>query len=210
MDDSEDHYNEMMNEEAVDDLCPMTDSSPADNVVNVNSRSSTRQQMVTGEMTVRTMKNNNYSSNINGGFADRLVIHSYIDPRPVVVDQINQSMIDSRPVVVDGKHARQASRAVQGQTHKTKGKGSVTDLTDVKVKSVKHYHYLKPEATMDSITLLKRKAETMSTIISSLEELDDVENAMIYKRKHLQINILILKELDKQDAKVNQSQQLNS
>ena len=66
----------MMNEEAVDDLCPMTDSSPADNVVNVNSRSSTRQQMVTGEMTVRTMKNNNYSSNINGGFADRLVIHS--------------------------------------------------------------------------------------------------------------------------------------
>ena len=73
-----------------------------------------------------------------------------------------------------------------------------------------HYHYLKPEATMDSITLLKRKAETMSTIISSLEELDDVENAMIYKRKHLQINILILKELDKQDAKVNQSQQLNS
>ena len=166
--------------------------------------------MVTGEMTVRTMKNNNYSSNINGGFADRLVIHSYIDPRPVVVDQINQSMIDSRPVVVDGKHARQASRAVQGQTHKTKGKGSVTDLTDEKVKSVKHYHYLKPEATMDSITLLKRKAETMSTIISSLEELDDVENAMIYKRKHLQINILILKELDKQDAKVNQSQQLNS
>ena len=57
---------------------------------------------------------------------------------------------------------------------------------------------------MDSITLLKRKAETISSIISSFEELDDVENAMIYKRKHLQINILILKELDKQDEKVNQ------
>ena len=108
------------------------------------------------------------------------------------------------------KHAKQASRAVQGQTHKTKGEGSVIDLTDEKVKSVKHYHYLKPEATMDSITLLKRKAETISSIISSFEELDDVENAMIYKRKHLQINILILKELDKQDEKVNQSIQLNS
>ena len=148
VDDNEDHNNEMMNEEAVDDLCnPMTDSSPADNVVNVNcerrSRSSTpvsMQQMVTGEMTVGTMNNNNYS--------DRVVIHSYIDPRPVVVDRINQSMIDSRPVVVDRKHARQASRYVQGQTHKTRGKGSVIDLKDEKVKSVKHYHYLKPEATI--------------------------------------------------------------
>ena len=40
VDDYEDHHNEMMNEEwlggAVDDLCyPMTDLSPADNVVNV-------------------------------------------------------------------------------------------------------------------------------------------------------------------------------
>lgn len=59
------------------------------------------------------------------------------------------------------KHARQASTAVQGQTHKTRGKGSVIDLTNEKVKSVKHYHYLKLEATMDSITLLKRKAETI-------------------------------------------------
>jgi hypothetical protein len=63
---------------------PMTDSSPADNVVNdycerssrINntSRSSTpvsMQQMVTGEMTVGTMNNNNYSSN-------RVVIQSYI------------------------------------------------------------------------------------------------------------------------------------
>jgi len=76
--DYEDHYNEMMKEEwlgdAVDDLCNlMTDSSPADNVVNVyssrnnnTSRSSkpvSTQQMVTGEMTVGTMNNNNYSSN---------------------------------------------------------------------------------------------------------------------------------------------------
>jgi len=68
--DYEDHYNEMMKEEwlgdAVDDLCnPMTDSSPADNVVNVYCERSSRnnntsrsskpvstQQMVTGEMTV--------------------------------------------------------------------------------------------------------------------------------------------------------------
>jgi hypothetical protein len=91
-DDCEDHYNEMMNEDwigdAIDDLCnPMTDSSP---LVSM-------QQMVTGQITVETMNNNNYSSN-------RVVI---IDQRPVVVDQINvdtvvnQSMIDSRTVVVD-------------------------------------------------------------------------------------------------------------
>lgn len=108
------------------------------------------------------------------------------------------------------KHAKQASRAVQGLTHKTRGNGSVIDLTDEKVKSVKHYHYLKPEATMDSITLLKRKAETMTSIISSFEELGDIENSTLYKKKHLEINILMLKELDKQDAKVNQSQHLNS
>ena len=63
---------------------------------------------------------------------------------------------------------------------------------------------------MDSITLLKRKAETMTSIISSFEELGDIENSTLYKKKHLEINILMLKELDKQDAKVNQSQQLNS
>ena len=69
----------MINEEwfrdAVDDLCnPMADSSPADNVVNVycerssrnnnTSRSSTpvsMQQMVTCQMTVGTMNNNNSS-----------------------------------------------------------------------------------------------------------------------------------------------------
>ena len=83
------------------------------NVVNVycdrssrnenTSRSSTpvsMQQMVTGQMTVETMDNNNTSSN-------RVVIQSSIDQRPVVVDQINvdtvvnQSLIDSRPLVVD-------------------------------------------------------------------------------------------------------------
>ena len=83
------------------------------NVVNVfcdrnsrnenTSRSSTpvsMQQMVTGQMTVETMDNNNTSSN-------RVVIQSSIDQRPVVVDQINvntvvnQSMIDSRPLVLD-------------------------------------------------------------------------------------------------------------
>ena len=54
----------------------MTDSSPADNIVNVYCERSSRnnntsrsskpvsmQQMVTGEMTVGTMNNNNYSSN---------------------------------------------------------------------------------------------------------------------------------------------------
>jgi len=123
------------------------------------------------------------------------------------IDPDNLALTQSKVV---RNHARQVSRAVQGQTHKTKGKGSVIDLTDEKVKSVKHYHYLKPEATMDSITLLKRKAETISSIISRFEELNDVENAMIYKRKHLKINILILKELDKQDEKINPSMHLNS
>jgi len=53
------------------------------------------------------MNHNNYASNFNVGFADTVVIHSYIDPRPAVVDQINvdtvvnDSMINSRPVVVD-------------------------------------------------------------------------------------------------------------
>ncbi len=103
------------------------------------------------------------------------------------------------------KHARQASRLAQGQTHKTRGNGSIIDLTDEKVKSVKHYHYIKPEASMDAITILKRKAETMATIISSLDELGDVETSLIYKRQHLQVNILILKELNEQEAKVVQS-----
>ena len=109
MDDCEDNYKEMMNEEwlsnAIYDLCnPLTDSSPVDNVVNVYcERSSTpvsMQQMVTGKMTVETMNNNNSSSN-------RVVIQSSIDQRPVVVDQnnvdtvVNQSLIDSRPLVVD-------------------------------------------------------------------------------------------------------------
>jgi len=40
------------------------------------------QQMVTGEITVKTMNHNNYASKFNVGFADRVVIHSYIDPLP--------------------------------------------------------------------------------------------------------------------------------
>jgi hypothetical protein len=45
--------------------------------------------------------NNNYVSSINVGFADRVVIHSYIDQRPVVVDQIN---VDKGIVVGFGFH----------------------------------------------------------------------------------------------------------
>jgi hypothetical protein len=108
--------------DAIDDLYnPMTDSSPAD------IESSTPvciQHMVTGEMTVGTIINNNYASNsgrsnksqtpndprsivVDQINVDTVVNHSIIDSRPIVVDQINvdavinHSIIDSRPVEVD-------------------------------------------------------------------------------------------------------------
>ena len=87
------------------------DNELQNNVVNVycerssrNDRSSTHvsmQQMVTGEMTVGTINNFNYASNINVGFADTVVIHSMIDSRPVVIDQINVGSSDT--VVIESE-----------------------------------------------------------------------------------------------------------
>ena len=42
---------------------PTKDNNHRRNIVNVNGTPVSKQQMVTGQMTVRTMNNNNYSSN---------------------------------------------------------------------------------------------------------------------------------------------------
>lgn len=81
------------------------------------------------------------------------------------------------------KHARAAGRVVHGQLHKTKGDGQVIDLTDVKVKSVKHYHYLKPESTMDASAHLKRKLDAIEKIISNLDP-DEYPNLQSYLDHH--------------------------
>jgi len=59
------------------------------------------------------------------------------------------------------------AKETQDNIHKTKGNGSVIDLTDNKVKSVKHYHYLKPEANASSH--LKRKLDAIKELMTSLD-----------------------------------------
>ena len=70
--------------DAINDLCnPMTDSSPADNVVNIYCD--------------RTSRNENTSRNSTS--VDTVVNPSMIDSRPVVVDEINVGSSDT--VVID-------------------------------------------------------------------------------------------------------------
>ena len=106
------------------------------------------------------------------------------------------------------KHAREVSRAAQvnsnkaANTHKTKGDGSIVDLTDPKVKSVKHYHYLKPEPNMDPSNHLKRKFDAINSIIDGLNRTRDTLLIEEYEKKKLQISMAILKELEKKDAAI--------
>jgi hypothetical protein len=99
------------------------------------------------------------------------------------------------------KAARLASRTAVGQTHKTKGLSAVVDLTDVQVKSVKHYHYIKPEANMDVTSHLKRKLDIISSTISILEKRGDTLKLQEYEDKQLAVSELMLKELEKLDPR---------
>jgi len=96
------------------------------------------------------------------------------------------------------------AKETQDNIHKTKGNGSVIDLTDNKVKSIKHYHYLKPEANVDASSHLKRKLDAIKELMTSLDcnDEDDLELYQANKRKCKEINIKIIEELEKQDAKI--------
>ena len=69
---------------------------------------------------------------------------------PTMVPRVEQNNVVLTQAKAVRKHARAVARETQG-LHTTKGLQSdrnVVDLTDDKVRSVKHYHYIKPEATM--------------------------------------------------------------
>jgi len=95
------------------------------------------------------------------------------------------------------------AKDVQANSHKTKGDGGVIDLTDIKVKSVKHFHYMKTEANMDASSHLKRKLEAVEKLMTTLDcdDEDDLEVYTASKKKCKEISILIVEELEKQDAK---------
>ena len=114
-----------------------------------------------------------------------------IDPNSLVLTQAKSLK----------KHAKAVAREAQGLDHKTKGAGSLVDLTDAKVKSVKHYHYIKPTATLDASSHLKRKMELIEKVISTLDP-DYVEEIKEYKKKLSNVVKEALFELEKDDEKI--------
>lgn len=87
-----------------------------------------------------------------------------INTLPTTVPRVEESNIVLTQAKAVRKHARAVAREAQGLIHTTKGlqaNHNVVDLTDTKVKSVKRYHYIKPEATMDACSHLKRKQQAI-------------------------------------------------
>jgi len=82
------------------------------------------------------------------------------------------------------------AKETQDNIHKTKGNGSVIDLTDNKVKSVKHYHYLKAEADVDASSHLKRKLEAVKELMTSLD-CNDEDDLKLYQANKKKARILI-------------------
>lgn len=99
------------------------------------------------------------------------------------------------------KAARLATRTASGQTHKTKGLSAVVDLTGTKVKSIKHYHYIKAEANMDVTSHYKRKLDIITSTMSILERRGDMVKLQEYEDKQLAVSELMLKELEKLDPR---------
>jgi len=85
------------------------------------------------------------------------------------------------------------AKEVQANSYKTKGDGGVIDLTDSKVKSVKHYHYMKTEANMDASSHLKIKLEAVEKLMTTLDcdDQDDLEVFLASKKKCKEISMLI-------------------
>ena len=67
---------------------------------------------------------------------------------------------------------------------------------------LKDYHYIKPEANMDPSAHLKRKLDAINNILGSLDETEDYLQVRHFKKKQLDVSILILDELEKLDATV--------
>lgn len=119
---------------------------------------------------------------------------------PTMVPRLDPNNIVFTQAKSVRKHARATGRLVQGLQHKTKGDGQVIDLTDVNVKSVKHYHYLKPDCTMDASAHLKRKLDAIDKIISHLDPVEDYLELKQFKKKQADVSKDILMELEKLDA----------
>lgn len=121
---------------------------------------------------------------------------------PTMVPRVDPSNLVLTQNKAVRKAARLATRTALGQTHKTKGLSAVVDLTGAKVKSIKHYHYIKPEANMDVTSHLKRKLDIISSTMLILERRGDYLKLQEYEDKQLAISELMLKELDKLDPRI--------
>ena len=123
---------------------------------------------------------------------------------PTMVPRVEQNNVVLTQAKAVRKHARAVAREAQG-LHTTKGLQSdrnVVDLTDAKVRSVKHYHYIKPEATMDASTHLKRKQQAIKEVMDDLDPIADYIELQELKMQKLEVSKAILKELTKLDDKI--------
>ena len=124
---------------------------------------------------------------------------------PTMVPRVEENNIVLTQAKSVRKHARAVAREAQGLTHTTKGlqaNHNVVDLTDTKVKSVKHYHYIKPEATMDACSHLKRKQQAIKELMDDLDPDEDYIELRCLKTQKLEVSRAILKELIKLDDKI--------
>jgi len=124
---------------------------------------------------------------------------------PTMVPRVEPNNLVLTQAKAVRKHARAVAREAQGLTHTTKGlqgARNVVDLTDAKVKSVKHYHYLKPEATMDVSSHLKRKQQAIKEIMDDLDPVEDFAELQDLKTQKLVVSKAILRELTKLDDKI--------
>ena len=124
---------------------------------------------------------------------------------PTMVPRVEPNNLILTQAKAVRKHARAVAREAQGLTHTTKGLQSarnVVDLTEAKVKSVKHYHYLKPEATMDASSHLKRKQQAIKELMEDLDPIEDYIELQHLKIQKVEVSRAILKELHKLDDKI--------
>jgi len=124
---------------------------------------------------------------------------------PTMVPRVDPDNLVLTQAKAVRKHARATAREAIGLTHTTKGlqgDRNVVDLTDAKVKSVKHYHYIKPEATMDATSHLKRKQLAIKELMDDLDPVEDYIELQHLKIQKQEVSRAILKELHKLDDKI--------
>jgi hypothetical protein len=123
---------------------------------------------------------------------------------PTMVPRAEQNNVVLTQDKAVRKHARTVARKAQG-LHTTKGLQSdrnVVDFTDAKVRSVNHYHYIKPEANIDASTHLKRKQQAIKEVMDDLDPVEDYVELQELKMQKLEVSKAILKELTKFDDKI--------